>query len=213
MPAIILFLILSTAHAFSGKAPTPQPSAYPVSTPSPGRPSDPVATGVRYIAVDYYTTPAERAKIREAGALAERVRLSPCFASFMSARKLIDTNGRQPAQVTAHIQELNGAVPVEMYTRCMRFSLFSCPKPTSAVAYRNTGSTTVHLNRVAFDEATPVIEWAKTLLHEGVGHALGEYGHDFRWSPARSFSVPYSLGGADQAQGGDVMDACARGLM
>jgi hypothetical protein len=162
---------------------------------------------VTFEPVDYYTTPAERAKIRAAGLKAAQVIQSKCFADFMSKRALIQTNGRTPPEVAAHLQSLSGAVPVKMYYRCMHFGL-GCPVPTSAVAYRPLGQQEIDINRAHFTTDLSNCYWARTFAHEGDGHLLGGYDHDFNWSPSRSYSVPYSIGGGDQAQGGDAFDAC-----
>lgn len=188
-------------------SPSPAPVASPQPSPSP---SLITSNKLTFAPVDYYTTPAERVKIKAAETVVNQVIQSKCFYTFMSTRNLIQTNSRTPVQVAARLQSLSGVVPVQMYTRCMSFNLFKCPSPTTAVAYRNVGDPTIHLNRAWFQTTDSDEEWAATMAHEGVGHALGGYDHDFNWSPSRSFSIPYSLGGADQAQGGDVFDACAK---
>jgi hypothetical protein len=176
-------------------SPSPQPSAYP--QPGPGN--------VRFEPVTYYSTVAERAKILSAGRKADQVIQSDCFRNFMSSRKLIQTNGRTPEQVAAHLQSLKGVVPTEMYSKCL--GIWPC---TSAVAYRNVGSDTIHLNRNAFYPSMSDCAWAATLAHESLGHSLGGYDHDFNWSPSRSYSVPYSMGGADKTQGGSAFDKCCK---
>lgn len=215
---IVLFCVSSLAFAGGKKAPAPVPSTAPTSIHVVIDPKDvdlppiaasptPEATKKPYITftpVLYYTTPAERVKIKAAEKVLNDVVQSPCFKGFMSKRKLIQTNARTPYQVALRLQAMSGEVPVEMYYRSMS-GIFG----TSAVAYRNVGDNTVHLNRAWFQTTDSDEEWAATLAHEGLGHVLGEYTHDFKWSPSRSFSIPYSLGGGDKAQGGDVFDACA----
>jgi len=182
----------------AGLVPSPTPSASPAPSPTPS-----FSPHVRFIPDEYYTTPAERAKIGSAGLKAAQVIQSPCFADFMSKRALIQTNNRTAAQVAAHLQALSGSVSVMMYYRCMHG--LGC---SSAVAYRQPPSTEIHLNRAYFTTALSDCTWASTLGHESYGHALGGYDHAFKWSPSRSYSVPYSIGGADQAQGGDAFDRC-----
>ena len=180
----LCILLLTTLALAGGRHAAINPSAIHAS-PSPS-PISSDKIGIEFQAVDYYTTPAERIKIKQVGALVNQVVQSQCFGDFMSTRRLIQTNGRTNAEVIAHIRSLAGVVPVEMYYR--RFG--------SAVAYRNPGSPTIHLNRKAFWPGQSDVEWASVMTHEGVGHALGEYGHDFNWSPSRDFSVPYSMNAA-----------------
>jgi hypothetical protein len=190
-----------SAHAFSRKAPAPQPSASPSPLASPSLPAQP--GNIQFKPVDYYTTVAQRAKIKRAGALVNQVLQSECAKRWLTARKMIDTDGMHSAAVAENIKSLIGVVPVEMYSRCL--GSWPC---TSAVAYRNVGSPTIHLNSRAFELSDPDVMWARTMAHEGAGHALGGYGHSFKWTPQRDYSVPYSLGGSTDAHGGDLFDHC-----
>ena len=131
----------------------------------------------------YYATKDEADMIRLAGKKMNEIVQSKEFFDCIKNRKLIQTNGRTPEQVAAHLQSIKGTVPVVMYYR--RF--------TSAVAYRQPPSTTINLNRKYFVRSIGVCEWSSTMGHEALGHALGEYGHDFKWNKMRDFSVPYSI--------------------
>lgn len=211
--ALLLLLISSCgmepSYAFSKKAPAPEPNpivtAMPVKDP-PWIPK-PADLSLRFVPqYPMYATESERQMIETAAQMAIDTLRSDCFKNFISHRHLIQTNNRTPAQVAEHLQGLMGVVPVEMYYRCMSFGL-SCLKPTSAVAYRNPGSPTIHLNRASFTEARPLKEWAGTLAHEAFGHALGQYDHDFYWNASRDFSVPYSISGASLANK-DAFQAC-----
>jgi hypothetical protein len=176
--------------------PTPTPSVSPTAIPSPM----PTVTGKGYITfkpVDYYTTKAERVKIKEAEIKVNQVIQSQCFVDFMKNRKLIQTDGRSNAQVIAHIQGMRDTVPVNMYYR----------KNSSAVAYREPPEKDINLNRAYFYTELETCEWSATMVHEAM-HSLGEYDHDYQWNRARSYSVPYSVGGADTAQGGSAFDKC-----
>lgn len=202
IPALVAFMA-SDVSAFSRRAPAPvpsvTPSAAPSSAPTPAVSPLPGLPGhVTLAPVDYYTTPAEREKIAAVQGKLNAVVQSQCFHDFMAHRALIQTNGLTAPQVADRLQSLGGIVPVVMYYR--RF--------TSAVAYRNVGDDTININRRFFSVDTPTCQWAATVGHESLGHSLGGYDHDFNWSLSRSFSVPYSIGGADHSQGGSAFDAC-----
>lgn len=189
--AVFAFILILPAYGMKKRrleAPEPQPSVsvspLPVSTPSP------LPTGRGHIALEpdtYYSTASERTKIKKAEIKVNQVIQSECFSKFMSTRKLLQTNGRTPAQVVAHIQSLKDTVPVNMYYRRM-----GGIGGTSAVAYRQPPEKDVNLNRAYFGIVLSDCEWASTLAHESL-HAIGEYGHDFNWSPSREYSVPYSV--------------------
>jgi hypothetical protein len=153
---------------------------------------------VKFIPVEYYTTPEQRTKITRSGVKVKETMQSECAKDFILKRKLIDTNGKTQQQVYDHLMSLSGDVPVKMYYR--RF--------TSAVAYRQPPSKEINLNTKYFTTDLSDCEWAATMAHEGLGHSLGEYDHDFEYSPSRSYSVPYTLGGGDSALGGDVFTKC-----
>lgn len=179
---------------------TPDPIPSPTTYPSPKESPSPVPTTRGYLTfapVDYYSTKAERVKIKAAEIKVNQVIQSSCFADFMLNRKLIQTDGRSRAQVVAHIQGMRDTVPVNMYYR----------RNTSAVAFRSPPEKDINLNRKYFSTDMDDCEWGATMAHETM-HSIGEYDHDYNWSPSRSYSIPYSVGGSDQAQGGSVFDRC-----
>lgn len=148
---------------------------------------------------NYYTTVKERAKIKAASLKAAEVIHSKCFADFVMSRPLIQTGGRTREEVISHLASLFGSTTVQMYSTLL---------PSKAVAYRRPPSNVIHLHRSAFYPSLPTCQWAATLGHEGYGHAFGGYDHDFKWNKNRSFSVPYTIGGADRATGGDAFAKC-----
>lgn len=194
-------LLLSVALILTGMKkrqlvePTPTPTPQVTIAPSP-RVSEsprPIPTGRGYLTfapVDYYSTKAERVKIKAAEIKVNQVIQSSCFADFMLGRKLIQTGGRSRAQVVAHIQGMRDTVPVNMYYRRM-----GGIGGTSAVAFREPPEKDINLNRAYFSLGLSTCEWASTIAHESL-HAIGEYGHDFNWSPSRDYSVPYSANSA-----------------
>jgi hypothetical protein len=194
---VALLIALSTLAVGMKKrrvAPTPEPSPTVVVVASP----TPKASGVPQIdwdAEEFYCTKKECEKIRRSGRLAIEILNSACGQAWWSTRKLIQSQGRSSNEVLEHLRGLTGTVPVRMYYRCMRG--LGC---TSAVAYRQPPQTRINLNRAYFSLNRSDCEWASTMLHEAMGHSLGNYGHDYNWNAQRRYSVPYSLN--------EMADAC-----
>ena len=61
---------------------------------------------------------------------------------------------------------------------------------------------------VYFNDSTKICEWAATMAHESIGHSLGNYGHQYKWSVTREYTVPYKIGGAAKRYGGNAFDEC-----
>jgi hypothetical protein len=164
-----------------------------------------VNVGVTFVPVEYYTTKAQREKIKKAEKKMNEVIQSQCFKDFMSKRAMIDTNGKKSYEVVEHLQSLSGKIPVEMYNPG-RFS--------SAVAYRSPPSLTIHLSYNYFTTDMDDCEWASTMAHESLGHSLGEYDHDYRWSASREYSVPYSINHAfsKESFSGSPSGGCCKGF-
>jgi len=170
---VMIIIAARVSYGFGTKVPpVPKPSPSPI----------PETRYVEYVANSYYATPQERVKIDTAAALVNKLKNGKCVHSFLKNRKMIQTGGRTPLQVAEDIRSFTGTVPVKMYYRAEGL----------AIAYRNVGSPTIHFNRRAFTQKTPLCTWVSTMFHE-TAHSLGEYGHDMNWSPSREFSVPYSI--------------------
>jgi len=168
---------------------------------------------VEFVPVEGKATDAEVKAIARAGKIANVVKNSDCFRTFMATRKLLQTNGRTSEEVASHLQEVSGRIPVEFYFRCLSGSS-GCGSPTSAVAYRLPPDNTIYINLgyykiglLDFD----IYELAGSLAHEAIGHALGGYQHSFEWSPVRDFSVPYSISGASH-ESDDAFQHCRQPL-
>lgn len=185
--------------------PTPVVSVSPSPIPSISPSPVPTKGYVSFVPVKGYATTKEIAKIKAAEIKMNEVIQSQCFRDFMTKRKLIQTNDRTSAQVVDHLQSITDTVPLKMYYRCM--GGLGC---TSAVAFRQPPQKTINLNRAYFTSNKSDCRWAGTQAHEALGHSLGGYKHSFKWNRARSFSVPYSMSGADHAQGGDAFEACCK---
>lgn len=191
MKTLTALIAVLTACNSPGLAtsPTPTPSVAPTPTASPAR------KGVSLHVVDGYASKLEREIIAKAEKKLNEVVASECFGEKLRNRKMIQTDGRTPAKVVEHLQSITGSVDVKMYFRCMTRSL-RCLAPTSAVAYRQPPELAINLNRAAFYPELPLCDWVSTIGHEALGHALGNYDHDFNWNAQRDFSVPYSINAA-----------------
>lgn len=130
-----------------------------------------------------FNSKLEAEKILSAGKKLNEVRKSQCFFDALKNRKMIETNGKTSEEVAVHLQSVSGSIPVQWY-----YSRF-----TSAVAYRNVGSPIIHFNRKYFSYKSSDCSIASTLGHEAIAHVLGEYGHSFKWTKERDYSVPYSI--------------------
>ncbi len=192
----LLFIahLFAQVYAGGGAKPAPTPSPIAMSSPVP-------KGGITYTATTYYTTTPEWEKIKKASIKLNETIQSKCFSDFMSSRKLIQTQGRTPAQVATQIQALKGSVEIKMYFRSLA--------ETSAIAYRQPPETAINLNRAKFTTTLSDCTWASTMAHETM-HSLLNYDHSFEWNTQRSYSIPYSVGGADQAQGGSAFDRCCK---
>lgn len=176
MRSMVLGLLLLSACQTTPTVKDPLPIIEPIVSPSP----DTLSWAVIYKPVDYYTTLAERAFIVKVGKKTNEVKSTDCVYNFISKRKMIQTNGKTSQQVADDIRNLTGIVPVEFYHAF-----------NSARAFRNAGDPTIHINRRWIGVNSDVCEVAATFIHESL-HALKEYDHDYKWSPSREFSVPYS---------------------
>lgn len=205
MRLLLLVLLALNAHAGGSRrapiaAPSPAPAAEIGHGELPAPPAPAREDRVRFEPVHEYATAAESMRIRAAGHLMNQVVQGECFRNFMANRALRQTGGRSAAEVADYLRSLTGTIPVRMYKRTL----------TSAIAYRQPPGLTIHLNRKAFHEATPLCRWAGTMGHESLGHSIGNFEHDTNWNLERSFSVPYSIDGADTKQGGDAFDECCK---
>ena len=138
-----------------------------------------------YLPVEFYSTPQERVKIKQAGELVNNTLHSSCFRNYMASRRLIETKNLSNEVIISQISRLSGLVDVSMY-----FNRWS-----SAMAYRQPPELKINLNRKYFSASGNACEWASTMAHETM-HALLNFEHSFKWTPERQYSVPYSVGSA-----------------
>jgi hypothetical protein len=108
---------------------------------------------------------------------------SKCFADSLLDRDMIQTKGQTNEEVVKVLQSATGTIKVKFYSK----------RWTSEMAVRYPPSSDINFNRVYWTGNKNVCEWASTLAHEGLGHVLGDYDHDFRYSKSRDYSVPYSI--------------------
>jgi hypothetical protein len=178
LPVLAGLMIMMVAHAASGEA----------------------LGQVEFVPIAEGASDLEIRAITNAGEIANAVKNSDCFRQFIANRRLVETNGRTPSEVSRQIQALSGRIAVGLYFRCLQGTP-DCASPTSAVAYRQPPDTTIYLNRAYYDLADgefDVYEMAGSLAHEGIGHVLAGYDHSFDWTSLRDWSVPYSISGASR---------------
>lgn len=184
---ICILLLLTSCSQITLK---PEQPPEPTETPTQPTPSvTPSETPNKFGFVSFraeVATDAEAKIIAEAAGKLATVIRSDCFRDFLVSRKMIQTEKRTPEEVYNHLVGLSGDIKVKMYYK--RF--------TSASAYTEIGSDTINLNRKFYFTKLPVCEWSSVLAHEGYGHAIGKYTHDFYYSDSRNYSVPYSLNSA-----------------
>ena len=190
MRYIALVLLLSSpAFAFGKKAPTPKPSVSPSpssqTSPSPS-PSPAPSDGYfkQFTPVKNYTA-AELANLVLVDRLAYDTLQSECFKDFILKRKLIQTNGKTNAEVAEHLKTSRLTVPVVMYYTSK-----------GVIGYRSPPSPVVHTNRGFHGLKTEYTNRtrASNLTHER-SHVLN-YGHDYKRTSRRPYSVPYSINAA-----------------
>ena len=167
--------------------------------------------GVTFSPVSGFASPEQVKIIEQAGKKVNEVVASKCFADWMNKQSVMnETNGKSKEQVIAHLIGMNDTVPVKMYFRKYGKKSIFCPLCTSAVAYREPPHKVINLNASFFTRKTSVCRWAATMAHEGLAHALGNYGHSFDWTRSREDTVAYLLSGRKSQYGGDVFVACCR---
>lgn len=138
-------------------------------------------------------TSEEKAKVASDETRVNRVIRSECFEEFFKKRpKLLRTNGKTPKEVVQHIRESEIAVTLDYYW-----------KPFSVThGYRVPGKLpAIRLNRKFTNSPAwkqkPCETRAALIGHETL-HVLG-YTHDYKATPERPFSVPYTLNAAFKA--------------
>lgn len=201
MKIYLIFMLFSFAAFSMGiKNPNPLPEL-----PAPTeKPKSEIAGGilfkVEFIPEEKFSTLKERELIAKAALKIDETVRSGCFKDFMLSARLLETNGRDNAQVLNHILGMVDKVPVKIYFK----------KFTSAVAYRQPPEKAINLNRNFFTPSLPPCRWAATMAHEALGHSLGNYGHSFKWNVEREYSVPYKIGGASSQYGGNAFSKCCK---
>ena len=105
---------------------------------------------------------------------------SKCFLDFMKERDIKKANGKSNEEVVAHI--LNSTVDIELIMYYKRFS--------KVHGYTLPDVNKIWLNRKYHNGASLCSE-ASNLAHE-LSHKIG-YGHNYKSSVYRPFSVPYSI--------------------
>lgn len=104
---------------------------------------------------------------------------SQCFGDFILSRDLIQTNGKSNKEVLEHIRSSRVGIELVSYWSF---------KSTVGYTYPNVDK--VWMNKRLHDNFTPCRS-ASNLAHEA-SHKIG-YGHDYRRTQRRPYSVPYSI--------------------
>lgn len=130
----------------------------------------------------YACLPYEREKVIAAEQRGIEVMNSQCFADFMQKRRLVQTNGKTPAQVVSDLRENNLEAPVHYYY-----------EESNVVGYRNPPKPDIYFNRY-FHNNYGVCATASNAAHEW-SHSIG-YDHDYEPTARRPYSVPYSINAA-----------------
>lgn len=198
IPVLTLMLVsimFSCSHKKVKESADKVPSAdVSTPTPTPAGTTQPVDVGVANVKLvpQSMATKDEVAFLAKAEKKMNEVIQSKAFFDFMLNRNLVDTNGKTPREVAAHLQGISGTINVKYYFTKMK-SRFN-PFGTSVVAYRKPPSNDININRAYYDPSySSVCEFAGTLAHESVCHSLGGYDHDYYDTTERPFSVCYSI--------------------
>jgi hypothetical protein len=162
-----------------------EPEPTPISSPSSSVDPVPMPTvtetplyGIRFKPIKGHTQ-KDLERVKSAEAKINAMVKSECFEKFLLARPMIQTEGRTNAEVIAHLRQANLEVPVVMYYKNNR-----------VVGYRQPPSPTIYTNR-KFHAGTTPCNAGSNLFHEW-SHSL-VYGHSFKATRSRPYSVPYSL--------------------
>lgn len=131
-------------------------------------------------------TSSEISKNRAAILKISEVQKGECFKKFMLSRKLIQTNGLTNSQVIDKLNTTPVKLELQMYNKFW--------SNVNGYTYSNTNK--IWLNR-KYHNSYGVCSVANNLAHE-ISHKQG-FGHDYKSSTARQFSVPYSINAAFSA--------------
>lgn len=111
---------------------------------------------------------------------------SKCFSNFMLKRGLIQTNGKTPSEVIKHL--ITKKVNAELIWYYKRFS--------KVHGFTQPGVKWIKLN-AKYHTGTTICDEGSNIAHEA-SHKIG-YGHDFKATKRRPYSVPYSINSAFKA--------------
>lgn len=105
---------------------------------------------------------------------------SQCFEDvFLNQEKLVDTNGKTPAEVVNDLRTKKPVVSFQMYY-----------KNNGTVGYTYSNTNNIWMNK-KFHNRMKDCERAGNIGHE-LSHKRG-YGHDYKRTANRPYSVPYTI--------------------
>lgn len=172
-------------------APAASPSVTPSVTPVPVVSPVPGPSGAPQVRVHFTSssdaTPQQAALVAQAELRAAQVVASDCFGAFILTRPMVQTNGLSSAQVLERIRSVQGTIPVTWYWPSWWQRLHNVVD-----GYELPGDNTAYVN-ASLAGSFSVCDLASLLDHEGIGHALGGWSHDFNATSRRPYSVPYSI--------------------
>lgn len=178
----------SIGHAKAPPASVPAPIVSP--SPEPGS----VTPTVFFHPIEFATMTQDALLLVAQQKMADVV-AGQCFADFLLARPMIQTNDLANSVVLAKLRAVSIAVPVDIY-----HIPWYQPWGRSVMGYRNVGERRIHIRDTSL--LTPpntLCDIASLAGHEILGHLGGGFDHDYYYSPSREFSVPYSINAAFSA--------------
>jgi len=130
-----------------------------------------------------FANPSDTEKLNKALDKRKDVLQSSCFSDFLKNRNLIQTNELSNEEVVLSL--LNTPVTAEFHTYFNRFS--------RVYGYTYPDTSKIFINKKYFDGAS-ICAVASNLAHE-ISHKQG-FGHDYKATSRRPYSVPYSINAA-----------------
>lgn len=186
MKILLLVLLSINVYASATKRPAPEQTV----TPTPTATASPVqATGETVTFTCKVCNASEKAMLPKMQKLLNEVKNSKCFAErFIDPKyrsKLVQTDGLTREQVVSKLQTtVVKDIPLVFY----KPGLF---QSKSVIGYTIPGSPEIYLNRNFRGGSWGICAEVSNELHEA-SHKMG-FGHDYKATAQRPYSVPYTV--------------------